>query len=406
MCAARICPASRTHRRLPMTAAAVGCIPEDAMTVGRERHHLRSSARRALTPTAGLASLRQHSQKGVPGSRRKPKLWIVLVSAVCFGMVLTWKSSLLDASLQSFDHLQWAWFVPAVGFEAASMAAFVRMQRLVLQSEGFPFTIRSMIAITYASNAISVSLPLAGGGFGAAFTYRQLSAHGAPRSVVAWVLTITGILSTFSFALTVCAGAIVSGDRAAEVAGITGIVLIAVPTLLILMALQHDRSRRFLVAALAWTFARISRLTPRLRREAPPDMTQAVTQFGSHRLALGAQVKATLLAFGNWLFDIACLAFAIKAVGLPVPWTVLILAWSAGVSAASFNLTPGGLGVTEAALAAALVAGHLPAAHAMAAVLVYRLISFWLVLLVGWCSYLLIRRQPKSAPRERLQLST
>ena len=82
-----------------------------------------------------------------------------------------------------------------------------------------------------------------------------------------------------------------------------------------------------------------------------------------------------------------------------VPWTALVLAWSAGVGAASFNLTPGGLGVVEAALAASLVAAHLPATHAMTSVLVYRMISLWLVASVGWCTYALIRR--RSARPER-----
>ena len=98
----------------------------------------------------------------------------------------------------------------------------------------------------------------------------------------------------------------------------------------------------------------------------------------------------------NWVFDIACLACAIKAVGLSIPWQGLILAWAAGAGAASLNLTPGGLGLVETALAAALVAVHLPSASAMTSVLVYRLISFWLVLSVGWGIYSVMRRNPGS----------
>jgi uncharacterized protein (TIRG00374 family) len=320
------------------------------------------------------------------------KRWVVLAMVVPLGFVLADKSSLLGASLRSLDHLHAAWFVVAAGFEAASMAAFVRMRKLVLQAEGIPLTIRSLIAITYAGNAISLSLPVAGSGFGTAFTYRQLAAHGAPRSGAMWALSVTGFLSTASFALIVSAGAIISGNHAAEVAGVTGAVVAVLPILVALAAIRHRPFRDRLVAAVATSLEGITRVVRRPGRPWHSDVVQSVARFDSISLTRRAWVMVALLAFANWCFDIACLASAIEAVGLAVPWSALLLAWSAGVGAASFNLTPGGLGVVEAALASALVAARLPATHAMAAVLAYRAISFWLVAFVGWCSYLLIRR--------------
>jgi len=54
------------------------------------------------------------------------------------------------------------------------------------------------------------------------------------------------------------------------------------------------------------------------------------------------------------------------------------------MGAGSIGLTPGGLGVVEAALAAALVASGLGGQVALNSVLLYRLISFWLVVVAGW----------------------
>jgi putative heme transporter len=50
----------------------------------------------------------------------------------------------------------------------------------------------------------------------------------------------------------------------------------------------------------------------------------------------------------------------------------------------------------EVALAAALAGLGLPVADAVAGVLIYRLISLWLVLLVGWILFMVIgsRRAP------------
>jgi putative heme transporter len=121
--------------------------------------------------------------------------------------------------------------------------------------------------------------------------------------------------------------------------------------------------------------------------------------MASLRITRADKLSAAAFAIANWTFDIACLAWAIKSIGLAVPWSALILAWAAGAGAASFNLTPGGLGVVEPALAAALVAAGLPATKAMAAVLLYRLISFWFVLAAGWLAYALIKHRRRSLAR-------
>jgi uncharacterized membrane protein YbhN (UPF0104 family) len=86
----------------------------------------------------------------------------------------------------------------------------------------------------------------------------------------------------------------------------------------------------------------------------------------------------------NWLADAAVLVVSIRAIGGPVPWNDLLLVYGSGVAAQSLNITPGGLGVAEGTLSLALVATGLRASQALAAVLIYRLASFWLVALAGW----------------------
>ena len=61
----------------------------------------------------------------------------------------------------------------------------------------------------------------------------------------------------------------------------------------------------------------------------------------------------------------------------------LLLAWAAGTAVASLGLTPGGLGVVEATLSSALIATGLVGSTAIAAVLVYRIVSLWLVIAAG-----------------------
>src|SRR5277367_2922875 len=68
-----------------------------------------------------------------------------------------------------------------------------------------------------------------------------------------------------------------------------------------------------------------------------------------------------------------------------------------GNGGASLNLTPGGLGVVEAALTGALVALGVPGRQALTDVLVYRAITFWLAAAVGWVIYWRLRRKQQPA---------
>ena len=97
------------------------------------------------------------------------------------------------------------------------------------------------------------------------------------------------------------------------------------------------------------------------------------------------------LATVNWLADCACLACAIKATGEPVPWAGLLLAYGAGAVAGSTGVTPGGFLIVEAALTAALAATGMAPGRALAAVLAYRLVNFWMILLGGGVTLIFLR---------------
>jgi uncharacterized protein (TIRG00374 family) len=86
----------------------------------------------------------------------------------------------------------------------------------------------------------------------------------------------------------------------------------------------------------------------------------------------------------NWLLDCACFAMMFQAIGAPIPWKGLLLAYGAGQLAATLPITPGGLGVVEGSITVALVAFGGAETSTAFAVLLYRAISFWLILVIGW----------------------
>ena len=106
------------------------------------------------------------------------------------------------------------------------------------------------------------------------------------------------------------------------------------------------------------------------------------------RLHLGNARPALL----NWLFDALCLWMCCVAVGgEQINPVHLVIAYCAGMAAASVPIVPGGLCVVDGALVLGLVAGGLTTASAVAAVVLYRLISFGFIIGLGWIVWLIIQ---------------
>jgi hypothetical protein len=122
----------------------------------------------------------------------------------------------------------------------------------------------------------------------------------------------------------------------------------------------------------------------RPRGDAAAEIERIVQMVTAVRLGRRQVVRITLWGSASWLFDCACFAMMFPAVDAPIPWKGLLLAYGAGQLAANLPFTPGGLGVVEGSITIALVAFGGPHLSTVDAVLMYRVISFWIVLVVGW----------------------
>jgi pimeloyl-ACP methyl ester carboxylesterase len=298
----------------------------------------------------------------------------------------------LAASFVVLDHLHWLWIPAAVGLESVSMAAFAVMLRRLLAAGGARVGVRPMLATAYAANAVSVSVPLAGPALATAFTFRRFTRQGADAPLAGWSLLAGGVISSAAAALIVAAGGLASGNTLVTAVTVPGGVLAVAVLVAAVAAVRRPRLRGALERPAGWMLRQGSRI---LRRPAAqPDQTiRAWTQrLGSLRLPPSGWMTATGLALANWLADAAVLAVSIRATGATIPWHDLLLVYGSGIAAQNLNITPGGLGVTEGSLSLALVATGLGASRALAAVLLYRLASFWLVALAGWLVVFWLRR--------------
>lgn len=90
---------------------------------------------------------------------------------------------------------------------------------------------------------------------------------------------------------------------------------------------------------------------------------------------------------------VMCLDASIRAFGGSLPWTAIVIVFLTGNALGSAAPTPGGLGAVEGALSLGLTLSGLPAETATSAVLLFRLLTFWLPVLPGWAAFAYLQRK-------------
>jgi uncharacterized membrane protein YbhN (UPF0104 family) len=89
---------------------------------------------------------------------------------------------------------------------------------------------------------------------------------------------------------------------------------------------------------------------------------------------------------------ILALEVAVSAFGAGPAFTSVALVYLVGAMVSSVAPTPGGIGAVEATLIAGLTSAGMASTPAVAAVILFRLATFWLPLLPGWGALLLLQR--------------
>lgn len=303
---------------------------------------------------------------------------VLVVMLVVEGFVLGPYLSKAGDALASPDG-RWLGF--AVFTEFASMAAFARVQRRMLITGGSRVPIHQMIALTYAANAVSVTLP-GGAALSTAYVFRRLRRWGATVPAAGFTVIASGVLSTVSFALLALACAILAGTG--DVSAVLILGAVAFGAIAWMLARRHG-TQALIVALVSRTLRRTNRV---LRRPADSGLS-GVQHFIAELTAVKPRHRDWLIGLGlaglNWVADLACLYASCRAVDATHTTVLLVMvAYIAGMSGSSISLLPGGLGVVDAAMIFALTSGGVGTVSATAAVILYRLISYALIVALGW----------------------
>ncbi|MDB5169690.1 MAG: flippase-like protein [Candidatus Saccharibacteria bacterium] len=104
-------------------------------------------------------------------------------------------------------------------------------------------------------------------------------------------------------------------------------------------------------------------------------------------------VLAVAISFALTLSNVVSLWLCCQALGISLSFLAVFVVFTFGIAVGTATPTPGGLGGTEAALVAALIAQHVSAPLALAVALLYRLVSYWLGLLIGAGATVAVRQR-------------
>ena len=318
-----------------------------------------------------------------------------LTSTVAKGMgalatagLLVHERKLIGSSFGALGDVRWTWLAVAIALEMLSLASFAGIFARLLRAGSTRVPYLPVVKTIWAGTALSGTVPLAGSQLSVAFTFRRFKDQGVEPAVAAWSLALAGIASSSASALLLVGGALISGNGLAAAAGTAGALFGVLTFALALLAMRRPAVLSAIIRPLGWVLGTASGRVGRKIDDPESLLRATAVRMAAIRIPATGWMLVGATALANWVADMAALAASIAAVGSPVPWRGLMLAYTIGTGAAAIGLVPGGLGIVEAALAVALMEVGVRHPVALAAVLLYRLISFWMVNAVGWLAYL------------------
>lgn len=269
-----------------------------------------------------------------------------------------------------------AWILAAVAVQCVSITGYVIAFRATIGREGARVGPWTATHIVLASLGATRLLAAAGAG-GLAVNYwalRRLTID--PRESVIRVLALNTLLyGIFGLVGFVAAVALLASGTAPPALAITWIVVVPACLVAARFVSQPGRLER-----LAWEPGPDA-TGPRFRLMLRRGSATIIAAVGRVRAAVAEpRGHAALLAGCGlyWAGDIACLGFGLRAFDIDVSLGVVVLGYVTGYAANVLPLPTGGVGGVDAAMTFALAALGVPLQDALAGVIAYRFVGFWL----------------------------
>jgi undecaprenyl-diphosphatase len=279
-----------------------------------------------------------------------------------------------NATVTAIRHARWAWLVVVALLSALTYL----MAAIALRgAAGQPLAIGRTWAVQVAA-AFTNRLTPAGLG-GMATNLRYLEAAGTPRPAAVAALTVDSVAGFLVHTVAIAALLPLLGARSH--AGLHFSVSELPEQWPVLLAVV-------LALVIAGGVLRLLRLHRHLVPPARVALAALVDTFRHPANAIALFGGSAGVTAGYALALVA----AAHAVGLSVGVATVVAVYLGSSAIAAAAPTPGGLGALEAALVAGLTAAGAAAGPAVAAVLTFRLVTFWLPTVPGFVAYRILRR--------------
>jgi uncharacterized protein (TIRG00374 family) len=286
------------------------------------------------------------------------------------------------------------WIAIAIGFSVASFATYIALFKAVVGGEALRLTWLETYEINMAGVAATL-LFSAGGAGGIALTYWALRKAGMRRRDVArrMVAFVSLHYAFYPIALIVCGillrTGVVHGEDSIELtiipAGIAGVMLVVG---LLIALIPTDVEKRLM------PFARGEKAQSFVHSVAKvPETLGEGFRFAMHLFAHPSRGGLAVLgAAGYWATSIGVLWASFHAFGVHVPLAVVVQGFFLGMVANLFPLAPAGVGAVDAGMIGAFVLFGLPEETVFPAILIFRLVAFWLPIPPGIVAFFQLRK--------------
>ncbi len=312
----------------------------------------------------------------------------------------------LQDALGRLDEANPIWIGVAVLFSIASYATYIALFKAVVGGDDLRLTWGETYQINMAGVAATL-LFSAGGAGGIALTYWALRKAGMRRRDVArrMVAFITLHYAFYPLALIVF-GLLL---RTGVVSGVNSVELTIIPAAIAGLMLALGVLVTLIPADVE------GRLMPHVRGEHMRSFVEWASRVPEtagegfrFALSLFAHPRqgglAVIGAGGFWAASIGVLWASFHSLGIHVPLAVVVQGFFIGMVANLFPLAPAGVGAVDAGMIGAFVLFGLPEETVFPAILIFRLVAFWMPIPPGIVAFFQLRNTVRGWEEEGLPI--
>ncbi|MFI6509335.1 YbhN family protein [Streptosporangium sp. NPDC050855] len=370
----------RVGARRAVEAAAAGAGPgvlADALPL-LQRIALTRETRTALNKNRGLLTeireqiveLRPRAEADeVRLERFRPRTLITIIATAFAAYFLVYY--LTQINLNMITSAKWSWTGVAL---VAAMLSYVAA---ALMLKGFvpeKLPLGRTVLVQFAGSFVKLVAPAAVSGV--AINSRYLQKRGIPLGQAVASVGASQLIGLVFHIMLLLLFAYITGSNTASsfTPSRTLVIALLAVAVLVVAVVSVPRLRRMITSRLRSLF---SGVIPRLL-----DVLQSPAKIAE---GFGGTLLLTV-------FFVICLDASVRAFGGSLNIAAVAIVFLAGNAIGSAAPTPGGLGAVEFSLSVGLTLSGLPAEVATPAVLLFRLLTFWLPVLPGWASFTYLQR--------------